>query len=103
MVGSVGPEPAARPDGLDESPAAAPSGATQAGGDEPDGQGRASEDGGTPPLTPPAPLAAGYEPDEESLRGTRFEFGGRRPYSFQPRRSSPDVAPGSGPALGPGA
>jgi predicted RNA-binding protein with RPS1 domain len=30
--------------------------------------------------------AGGYIPDEEALRGTRFEFGGRRPQSFVPRR-----------------
>ncbi len=30
--------------------------------------------------------AGGYVPDEEALRGTRFEFGGRRPFGFVPRR-----------------
>src|SRR6266545_4236713 len=98
MAGSVGPEPTARPEELDESLAATPSGATQEGGEGPDGESRASADGATPPLTP---LAAGYAPDGEALRGTRFEFGGRRPYSFQPRRSSPDAGPGAGPG-GPG-
>src|SRR5207248_2234820 len=42
------------------------------------------------------PLAAGYLPDEEALRGTRFEFGGRKPYSFQPRRLAPDAVPPPG-------
>ncbi|MGH2370872.1 MAG: S1 RNA-binding domain-containing protein, partial [Chloroflexota bacterium] len=28
----------------------------------------------------------GYPPDDEALRGTRFEFGGRRPFSFAPPR-----------------
>lgn len=33
-----------------------------------------------PPREKPAPV------DDESLRGTRFEFGGRRPYSYAPPR-----------------
>ena len=36
-----------------------------------------------------AAAAGAYVPDEEALRGTRFEFGGRRPFSFASRRPAP--------------
>lgn len=41
---------------------------------------------GEPEETGPVLDAGPYTPDEEALRGTRFEFGGRRPFSFTPPR-----------------
>src|SRR5688572_22761053 len=42
-----------------------------------------------------APPPASKPSDSEALRGTRFEFGGRRPYSFAPPRVA-ERAPASG-------
>ena len=95
MVGSGGPESLERREHPEEglvTPVAA--------AEEDDGEGRGNA-GGEPSSSADAPartpLAAGYLPDEDALRGTRFEFGGRRPYSFQPRRPPVDAASPPGP------